>query len=149
MDRDMFGNLRDWSQVLERLAHLKETRTLDEHQSGLARILRYRGNWRLLERVLTYGEQINQPTNDFLEELFRVISDTNLAAQTRILAANASSCLIVKKIKKGTCQEAAAICNMTESINSSGPPIFQEALSRCLESVKQIAGPSAQALNEK
>ncbi len=146
---DMFENLRDWSQILEQLAHLRETRTLDEHQSGLARILRYRGNWRLLERVLMYGEHIHQPTDEFLGELFRIMSDTDLYAQARILAANAWGCLIVKKMKNaGTCREAAAICRAAADLKSSGPPIFQEALSRSLEPLRQIVSAGVQDPDE-
>lgn len=142
MKPDTFGNLREWGKVLERLETLGKSRKLDEHQNGLARILRYRKNWRLLERVLEYGEDINQPTDEFFQEVFRVMSDPDVYPDARILALKAWECMVLKRLKKGREGHAVLqICKMAEVLDGSGPPIFREALSRSLKALRRIAGP--------
>lgn len=41
MNQDIFGDLREWGVVLERLNDLKQSQKLDDYQEGLTRILRY------------------------------------------------------------------------------------------------------------
>ncbi len=148
MKSDIFGNLREWGKVLERLEVLSKSRELDEHQSGLARILRYRRNWRLLERALKCGQGIDRPTEEFFGEVFRIMSDPDLYPDARILAMKAWECMVRKRLRRG-CEghDFSQICRMVEGLDGSGPPILQEALSGSLESLRQIASPSARDLN--
>jgi len=137
---DIFGNLREWGKVLEILESLNKSQELDEHQSGLARILRYRRNWRLLERVLAYGQDIDRSTDEFFGEVFQVMSDPDLYPEARILAIKAWECMVIKRLKKGRkSDDVSQICRMVEGLDGSGPPIFQEALSTSLESIRMMA----------
>ena len=72
---DIFGNLTDWEQVLDKLNDLKKSETLHKHQAGLARILRYRNNWKLRETVLEYITYINEPSDEILTEAINIMMD--------------------------------------------------------------------------
>lgn len=140
MKSDIFGNLREWGQVLELLDNLKKSKELDENQSGLARILRYRKNWRLLERVLEYGKEIRQPADEFLSAVSNIVTDQNIYLDARILAVNALGYLIPRRRKN--CQddqkfnETLVVGKMMDILNSPGPPIFQGAISKSLKIIR-------------
>jgi len=143
---DSFGDLREWDRVLEQLAIMKETKTLDLYQSGLARILRYRKNWRLLEQVLEYGKCINEPTDEILEEIFWIVSNPDVYPAARIQAIKTLEYLFLKSSPNGlTGKSLMRIFDKVKNSNLSGPPIFQEAMFAALEKIRESSVPNPQA----
>jgi len=139
LNSDIFGNLREWGQVLELLESLKKSEKLDEHQSGLARILKYGQNWRLLEAVLEYGKEIIQPTDEFLQEVYNIMINRNIYLDARILAVHTLESLLPRRPKdpnkdQNFC-ETIVVPKMLDILNSPGPPIFHEAVKKSLKSI--------------
>lgn len=139
LNSDIFGNLREWDKVLEVLDSLKESIKLDEHQTGLARILRYGQNWKLLERVLEDAKEISQPSNEFLLEVSRIMTDRNVHLNARILALETLECL-VPRIPQDRKQDhnlnpTLIVCKMVDMFKSPEPPIFHEAVTKSLNSI--------------
>jgi len=136
MNQDIFGNLREWGVVLERLNDLKQSRKLDEHQEGLTRILRYRENWRLREKVLEYAIEIERPIDKFLTELFNIMIDEDIYFDVRILAANALGYLIPKRKvipeKEEKFSKTKVVLQMIDILDSAGPPYFHAAIAKSL-----------------
>ncbi len=85
----------DWGRVLEELEELKELGLLDEHQSGLKRILRYRGNWRLREYALQCVKEVTAPTKDLMQEICALMCDEDVYPELRMLAVDAARQLIL------------------------------------------------------
>jgi len=137
LNSDIFGNLREWRQVLKLLDSLKKSKKLDKHQIGLARILRYGQNCRLLERVLEYGKEINQPADEFLLEVTNIMTDRNIYLDARILAVEVLESLVPRrpKIRKNDKQfsKTLVVCKMQDILNSSEPPNFHEVIAKSLE----------------
>lgn len=136
MNQDIFGNLREWGIVLERLNDLKQSRKLDEHQEGLTRILRYRENWRLRKNVLKYASEIKSPIDELLIELFNIMTDEDIYFEARILAANALGYLIPKRKgipeKEEKFSEDKAVLQMIDVLDSAATPHFQVAIAKSL-----------------
>ena len=136
MNQDIFGNIREWGVVLECLDDLKQSRKLDEHQEGLTRILRYRENWRLREKVLEYACEIKSPFDKLIIELFNIMTDEDIYFEARILAANALGYLIPKRKgipeKEEKFSEDKVVLQMINVLNSAGPPHFHEAIAKSL-----------------
>lgn len=135
MNSDIFGNLREWRQVLELLASLKKSEKLDEHQSGLARILRYGENWRLLEAVLEYGKEIADPSEEFLQEVYHIMIDRNIYLEARMLAVNTLVCLSPRINRKSNHKfsQTLVVRKMRNILNSPEPPIFHETIAKSLK----------------
>jgi len=140
LDTDTFGNLDDWGKVLKTLEDLKKKKKLDKHQSGLARILRDGQNWRLLERVLEYGKEINQPADEFLAEVTDIMANRNIYLDARILAAEVLDSLVPRRSTNsrndGIFSKTLLIRKMVDILNSSEPPIFHELIANSLEVIK-------------
>ncbi|MBW2252789.1 MAG: hypothetical protein JRF60_19770 [Deltaproteobacteria bacterium] len=94
MNSDIFDNLMDWGQAMDKLNQLKQSKTLNEHQPGLVRILRYRDNWRLRETVLNYVKDITHPSDDLLTEVLNIVMDENVYYDARIIAVDALASLM-------------------------------------------------------
>ena len=89
MKVDLFGNLTDWSEVLDTIDKLAEDGKLSEYQPGLIRILRHKGNWRLREEVLKRAGEIKCPSNELINQVLEILDDDNTYYDVRILASNA------------------------------------------------------------
>jgi hypothetical protein len=137
LNSDILGNLKEWGKVLELLDSLKQSKKLDEHQTGLARILKYGENWRLLEKVLECGKEINQPEDKFLLEVFNIITDRNIYLDARILALNTLVCLSPRINHKNNqkVSQALVVRKTRNILNLPGPPIFHEAIAKSLEAM--------------
>jgi len=140
LNADIFGDLREWDKVLEVLDSLKESIKLDEHQNGLARILRYGKNWRLLERVLEDAKEISRPSNEFLLEVSRIMRDRNVYLNARMLALETLECL-VPRIPQDRKQDhnhypTLIVRKMADMLKSPEPPIFHEAVRKSLNSIE-------------
>ena len=137
MNSDIFGDLEKWEKVLKILDGLKESRELDENQAGLARILRFGSNWRLIEKVLECGKEINQPEDKFLLEVFKIITDRNIYLDARILALDTLVCLFPRMNQKGgqKVSQVFIVRNIRNILNLPEPPLFHEAVARSLEAM--------------
>lgn len=129
---DTFGNLEDWGKVLETIEDLKKTKKLDQHQRGLARILRYGENWRLLETVLECAKEVAEPSEEFLKAICNVMDNRGIYLDGRILAVKALESLVPRMSRDhGSDNEvnrAFIIRKMKEIMGSTEPPKFQEAI---------------------
>lgn len=141
MDSDTFGNLREWGQVLETLEDLEKAKNLDKHQNGLARILRYGQNWRLLERVLEYTKEIVEPSDELLKEICNIMTSHNFYLDARILAVDALESLVPRMQRDhggdNRASQTLIVRMMEDILNSSEPPKFQEAVTRSLKVIKK------------
>lgn len=140
MNSDIFGNLKEWGKVLELLDSLKQSKKLDEHQMGLARILKYGENWRLLEKVLDCGKEIDQPEDKFLLEVFNIMSNRNIYLDARILALNILVCLFPRINRKNNHQlcQGLIVQKIRNILELPAPPIFHEAVVKSLESLEAM-----------
>ena len=141
MNRDVFGNLQEWGDVLQSLKELERSRELDNHQEGLGRILRYRQNWRLREAVLKAVRKLTVPSESIVSEVVAILVDRNVYHDARILAADALVSIISRwRQRPGNgCSsvERSAIEKMTEILRSPEVPIVHEAVRRSLASIQQ------------
>ena len=141
MNSDIFGNLREWRRVIELLDSLKKCKKLDKHQVGLARILRYGQNWRLLETVLEYGKEIIQPTDEFLQEVYHIMINRNFYLDVRIFAVQTLESLLPlrtkNRIKDQNFCETIVVRKMMDILNSQEPPIFHEVIAKSLEAIRK------------
>jgi hypothetical protein len=138
---DTFGNLEDWAKVLKALEDLKKNKKLGEHQGGLARILKYGQNWRLLEAVLQYGKDIADPSEEFLEAICDLMSNRSVYMDARILAVDALEYLVPRISREhGRHNEArrvSIIRTMKDILEASEPPKFHEAVARSLKIIEK------------
>lgn len=144
MSADLFGNLRDWGPVMDQIAGLTKSKKLDEHQVGLARILRYQENWRLREAVLKAAKDISLPSDEILSQMTEIMMDENIYWEARLLAADALSRLVLKS-EKGSSHmpphyTAKVMEKMNVILNSPQPPIFREGIGRLLMAIKEAKG---------
>jgi hypothetical protein len=139
MEDHSFGNLMDWGRVLERLEKIKENSALDEYQNELIRILRYKENWRLTERVLEYAREIRHPVDELIGELCSILRNPTYCADSRVLAAGALSVLIPRKVKKTVeypkFEGASVVEVMREILKSPEAPIVHNAVSEALQCI--------------
>ena len=133
MSSDIFGNLMDWGQAIDKLNQLKQKKILNEHQPGLVRILRYRDNWRLRETVLSYVKDINHPSDDLLTEVLNIAMDENVYYDARILAVEALASLMnnYKNNKENDRIDKNDVNKKIKALLvSPHPPVFHEAIRR-------------------
>jgi HEAT repeat protein len=136
MNEDTFGNLDEWGHVLERLHELKRSRDLDEHQEALARLLRYRDNWRLREKVLEYIHDIENPTEELLAELVHIMTEDDVYLEARALAAKALGHLIPRRKtsseEKREFDKTRLVSHMINILESERPPYLRAAVAKSL-----------------
>jgi len=137
MSPDIFGGLRDRGKVLDRIAQLKGSESPDEHQEGLTRILRYRGNRRLREAALKAGGDIASPADELLSQVLAVMMDEDVYWQARVMAAEALNHLIQKEFGgTASLNPAEAIEKIDALPSSPQPPAFHDGVRRFLKTVK-------------
>lgn len=141
MSGDMFGNLMDWGRVMDQLDLLQSEESLEEQQPGLARILRYRRNWRLSRRVLRMACQIRRPQDVFVAEILNVLVDTEMDYEARVLAAQALGRLIPLCRQREEPQvrydPERVVTTMRDMCCRSGPPVVMEAVREALSIVER------------
>ncbi len=94
MQYDVFGDLSRKEEVLAMMEEIASQNRLDEHQIGLARILRFRQNHSLLHSALEYTTQIDRSSDILIAEALNVLVAQDLPASIRALAAGALGHLI-------------------------------------------------------
>ncbi len=137
MSSDIFGNLMDWGQAIDKLNQLKQKKILNEYQPGLVRILRYRDNWRLRETVLSYVKDITHPSDDLLTEVLNIAMDENVYYDARILAVEALASLMnnYKNNKENDRIDKNDVNKKIKALLvSPHPPIFHKAIRRSYQS---------------
>ena len=141
MGRDEFGNLLEWGGVVERIGSLRDTGELDEHQEGLARILRYRRNWRLRETVLEVVEEVKSPSMELVSGVWAVLADRMLYLEVRVLAARAPGEML-RNVRKtggnaGVRIECETVEDMKRILDSSQAPVLHDAVRRALARIDE------------
>lgn len=138
MTSDIFGDLREWGCVLEQISQLAKNGKLGEHQEGLARILRYRENWRLREEVLKAVGGLESPSRELLSAILDIASDDRLYFEVRILAIQAVERMIANTTgyQGRTCTVKQSAVERLTAIRDSGPPVFRDALQKCLRAIR-------------
>ena len=138
MSPDIFSDLRDWGEVLDRIAQLKGSKSLDEHQGGLARILRYRDNWRLREAALKAAGDIASPSDELLSQVLAVMMDEDVYWQARVMAAEALNHLMQKESGGTASLNAAKVIEKMDALLSSPqPPALHDGVRRFLKAIER------------
>ncbi len=129
---DIFGDLREWGQILHQIEQLRLAGHLDEHQAGLTRILRYRYNWQLREAALRAVPEIREPSRDLLDVLLRIVSDEYCALETRLLACEAVHHVIYRiRAQESADGEQLEVTQLTsEALRVPQPPVLRKAIER-------------------
>jgi len=142
MTTDVFGNLADWGPVLDRLEKLREEKLLDEHQYGMARMLRYRTNPRLIEQTLICALDIRQASDVLIAEVLDVVVSTGVNLSFRTQAASVLGHLLTHRPPQ-TSAESLNIKQVVETMEGlatvSGQPVLVAALEGALGKVRFIA----------
>jgi hypothetical protein len=135
----MFGDpAAEQDRAIALLDQLKAMRQLDEHQSQLARVLRYRRDWRLLERVLADTMEITRASDLLIAEVLHVLVAPEVHLEARVLAARALAHLLPRRPDqpRGLYDPGRVVQTMTDMArNHDGPPILQDALVDALASL--------------
>lgn len=131
MKHDPFGSLSNWGKVLDLLEELANNNQLASCQTGLIRILRYKGHWRLREEVLKRIGRIQTPSNELIDQLLSILADDNIYYDVRILAGNAMIQLL-KSVRNSFCGEInKEIRKVVEKLKRTPqPPFLEETLDR-------------------
>ncbi len=140
MEKDDFGNLEEWGNVLTQLAQLTRDRQLDEHQDGLVRLLRYPHNWRLREAALECAREVKQPTASLVAAVLDILTNAGLYHEARVLAAEALAALLpaTRAVRDGRNRvlEQRAIEQMHALLDATHPPVLHQAVRRVLPTIE-------------
>jgi hypothetical protein len=130
MATDVFGDLREWGDVLTLLEQLRAAGELDDHQDGLARLLRYQDNWRLREEALLSAAKVNSPCEALVAATFRRLTDEQESLENRILAARALSAMLTACAANGggPVDVKETLARMQSVMSDGGPPVLQAAV---------------------
>lgn len=145
MERDLLGNLTEWGRVADFLEQMRRDRNLDEHQAGMARILRYRGNWRLTEQVLWLALQVTQANDLLTAEVINLLADPRSDWETRLLAARAAGHLLTHRPPQAGpagFDPERAVGAMQDLSGRVGEPALQQAIREAVVQIRQNAGNS-------
>ena len=140
MNKDPFGNLQEWGTVIDKLIDLEQAGKLSDCQAGLVRILRFKGNWRLREVVLKSIGKIKTTEVELTDDVLHIIIDDNTYYEARIMACEALQ-HIIKQNHHG--QKSFTVFprrhfseQLTLLRNTPQPPIFSDAIDRCLQDLQ-------------
>lgn len=138
VDQDPFGNLNEWGDVIKTLEALSDAGGLERCQSGLVRILRYKGNWRLREEALNKIKDIQTPSRDLLFQLLDLLADDNTYYDVRILAGDALSRLL-RYVRGDIHQELRTeLFKTVKKLKSMPQPLFFDGVLRRLSPEAEI-----------
>lgn len=147
MQSDIFGNLMEWGDVLEMLERLRDSNSLDEHQAGLVRILRYPRNWRLREAALGAIRKVKQPTEELLKETLSIALNEEVYIEARKMAVDALADLMIKDRRIRSKNEITARSRVLEKMESlmgdTQSPLLRERIERFFKKLANRKTPSA------
>lgn len=123
---DIFGDLREWGTILNKLDRLTQTGNLEKHQRGLVRLLRYRFNWQLRLAAIQAAATLRAPSPEVADALLRVVGDEYSELGTRVSASD-------------------AVCDVMRTLNaSSWPEEIEESIRTFTDSF--LGGPQSPTL---
>jgi hypothetical protein len=127
---DIFGNLSRKSEILAKLEELASRDQLDDHQIGLARILRLRHNQNLINAALEYAAKIGRASDILIAEALNVLVAQELPISTRALAALVLGHLIRHRHTETVSQFDldTVIESMNHVLSRSESPLLKKAL---------------------
>lgn len=133
---DIFGDLQEWGRVLDQVRRTREDGTLDRHQSGLTRLIRYPYNWQLREAGLRAAAELKRPTDDVLRAAVQVLADEEADLETRTLAGHAVS----RMLRNGDAHisdtaRSEAIESIDDLLSKQGPPVLHASARSWQESL--------------
>lgn len=129
MSNDVFGDLQEWGDVLEMLAEIRAANDLDQHQTGLSRLIRCKDNWRLREEALIAAADVQTPRSPLVAATLKLLADDEEALENRILAARALGSMLSSSqphLNEDMVQDALA--RMKGLMSNGGPPVLHAAL---------------------
>jgi len=134
MQPDIFGDLSPGSGVLAKLDELASQGCLDQHQVGLARILRNRQNRSLLHGALEYATKIERASDILIAETLNVLVAQDLPISTRALAAGVLGHLICHRPTKAFSDFDLDMVmeSMNHVLYKSESPILKKALFKAI-----------------
>jgi hypothetical protein len=134
MKADPFGNLTDWGPVMQLIEDLTESGGLDECQPGLARILGFKGNWRLREETLGRVRLLQDPSEQVIRQVINIVGDNNTYFEMRILACASLEALLGRSAHPFTSSLQATLRKtLATQLAVPQPGAFQEALVKVVE----------------
>ncbi|MDM8515850.1 hypothetical protein QUF76_06590 [Desulfobacterales bacterium HSG16] len=140
-----FGNLKDWSIVLDKLEELSKNGELHYHQRELIRILRFDQNWRLREAAIESLAVVENPEFDLFGEVFSLMMRNDLYYDVRILAADGLDKLMVNVVRNKTVDidrlkdvVSEILEGMERLLACPEPPKFHDAIRHSSEKIKTI-----------
>lgn len=146
MRQDEFGNLSEWGDVLERLEQLKCSGQLDDHQTGLARLVRFQGNWRLREAALQSCLEIASASDVLIADTLNTLADEQTPLRLRVLAADSLGHLLPRySPQAGSPFDVERVTEvMAQVATRVQPPVLADALRQALAAVEGSASGGAQ-----
>ncbi len=126
----------EWGDALDKLNDLRKAGKLDEHQEGLARLIRYKDNWRLRETALEYAADVKKPTDALLKEIVKTLMDDAAYYDDRILAAAALGALGARMgegIRGGAITKDLLLESLRGVTLNPAPPILKDAARMSIE----------------
>jgi len=134
MPADVFGNLSEWGKVLETMEMLRGEGLLDEHQSGLARVIRCRDNRRIQQAALECTLEVRRASDLLIADALNVLVDQEAPLTTRVTAAEALASLISRW--EADSDSTFEIDRVVESVrhlaHTPQAPVLQRALDQTL-----------------
>jgi hypothetical protein len=134
MQQDIFGNLMEWGDILEKIGQIRDSNSLDDHQEDLVRILRYPRNWRLREAALRVVREINQPTVELLKEALNIVLNEEVYIEARTMAVDALADLMIKDRRIRSKNEITARYRVLEKMETlmgeTQSPLLKEGIER-------------------
>ena len=148
MRKDDFGNLTDWGDVLQKLDRLRRSGELEGHQAGLARLIRYRNNWRLRQAALASCREISKASDVLIADVLNTLADEQTPLELRVLAASALGHLLPRYAP-----EAGALFDVERAVENVGqvaarvqPPVLADTIQEVLEAAgSRTAGATGSA----
>ena len=142
MNGDSFGDLREWGRALEEVEKHTKAGTLDDVQGGLARLIRYRENWRLRERALVAARAVTAPDVELLSAILNVALDENTYTDARVLATRALGDLVPRRapvpVPDG-CDPEAVASALAERLEHPQAPVLRMTQERALDRINRSA----------
>jgi hypothetical protein len=139
MQPDVFGDLSQPSGVLAKLHEIASHDSLDEHQVGLARILRFRQNHSLINAALVFSGNIDRASEILIAEALNVLVSQDLPIHTRALAARILGHLIchypVEAVSDFDIERVLE--SMIHVLSRSQSPMIKQALFRAISAARR------------
>ena len=142
MQPDIFGDLSQAGGVLARLHEIACRDSLDEHQVGLARILRFKQNPSLINAALEYSGNIKRASEILIAEALNVLVSGDLPIHTRALAARVLGHLICRYPADAVSDFDVdrVIESMVHMLSRSQSSTIKQSLFRAVSAARRSAG---------